>query len=838
MVSNKNIFYATNPARMMDALGMVLDASGVDLADMLIFLPSRRAVRGVEKYLVERAGHSIILPRLVALGEAADEDDNSDDAGDNPDAIPDILRVAIAARLLIQDADVGNLATALPLAHDLIRMQNYMENEGVDAAAIEWGKLVDEKYAMHFRRKAQIFEILSRVQNEISDARPTCTAKRNADIRAWAGHLNEYKLVVVCSSTASVPATADLMVAVAKLPHGRIIMPGHIAGDAADFELDTNPYYSEYKFLSRAGVAPSDLIPIDVGASAMDFFNHAFGNNPARPNNGDMVQHCHLVTCARESEEAAAVAEIAARAVENDKSVLIITPDAAGNQRIASEFVTRGLDADFSGGVPGTMTATGRAILNMFDAWIDAGDNTFDKIYAGAGENLMRAIVTMVDDCGLNFAPAFDVADGASVQIWRAISQLSDALDVAGIKLTTADARVFLADAIGAVTVRGAMNDGARIVVLGTIESRMQTADVVILTGLNDGMFPARGYENAWLPQSVAKQIGLPSPDRKVSLQSLDFMNLSCGADVYWTRSATAGGVKTTESRFLSRVAVRGGVFDTACGDDILRAVRARDAVPSRPLDYAPPSVSDDWGDVYVTHLESLIHNPYVFYVQHLLRLRVLNDYWAAPDARDFGNLVHGVIEDARDFNADALVREMDARAIAKLGADSVVFYFWHKRFLRIAPIVTDLMNSLQGSMAEVPGKMEIDGHTIRARADRVWDGGVMDIKTGSAPSKSQLDAGNMPQLPLEAYMLQNGGFHVHTTEKSKTPVMKFLQLKNNAERVITYEVQDTQKMMNAAVARAKEMIDIFLVGGAPYEYRQTAEPKYHAFDDFARVDD
>ena len=126
MVSNKNIFYATNPARMMDALGMVLDASGVDLADMLIFLPSRRAVRGVEKYLVERAGHSIILPRLVALGEAADEDDNSDDADDVAETVPDVLRVVVAARLLAGDADVGNLATALPLAHDLIRMQNYM----------------------------------------------------------------------------------------------------------------------------------------------------------------------------------------------------------------------------------------------------------------------------------------------------------------------------------------------------------------------------------------------------------------------------------------------------------------------------------------------------------------------------------------------------------------------------------------------------------------------------------------------------------------------------------------------------------------------------------------
>lgn len=40
---------------------------------------------------------------------------------------------------------------------------------------------------------------------------------------------------------------------------------------------------------------------------------------------------------------------------------------------------------------------------------------------------------------------------------------------------------------------------------MGTIESRMQTADVIILTGLNEGMFPGLGYENAWLPRDIAK---------------------------------------------------------------------------------------------------------------------------------------------------------------------------------------------------------------------------------------------------------------------------------------------------------------------------------------------
>lgn len=822
---------------MLDALGCVLNASGVDLSDMLIFLPSRRAVRSVERYLVHCAGHSIILPRLVALGEAADEDEGAED--ESLDAISNTMRLVAMAKLLAADACIGNIATALPVAHDLLRMQDYLENEGIDATKINWMDLVDDKYATHFQRKAELLNILSRVESEIADSRPTQTQVRNSDIRAWIKVLDKYKLVVVCGSTASVPATADLMGAVAALPHGRIILSGHISGDASDFELNTNPYNSEYKFLSRIGVGVSELVPIDVGTSAMCFFNHAFGNNPTRPDNGADVQHCHLIECARESEEAAVVAEIAGRAVDAHKSVLVITPDAAGNQRIASELARRNINADFSGGIPGTMTAVGRAILNLFDDWIERGDaSVFNRIYADSGYNLMGTLVRIVDDCEFNFAPSFYVDDVASISVWRAIDELSNCLDFMHIQLNLSDARAFLSDVISGVQVRSQMSDDADVVVLGTIESRMQTADVVILTGLNDGMFPARGYENSWLPRAVAEKIGLPSPDRKVSLQALDFMNLSCGGDVYWIRSGNAGGVQTTQSRFLSRVAVRGGQYDTKAADDILAVVRGRDVVPSRVLDYSPPVVTDDWGDIYVTDLEYLIHNPYAFYVRHMLRLRVLNDYWMAPDARDFGNLVHQVIEVSRDFNPDNLVRQMDARALEKLGADSVLFHFWHRRFLEIAPVISNLMTELVESVPEIGGKMSVDGHTIRARADRVWDGGVLDIKTGAAPSKKQLEDGNMPQLPLEAYMLQSGGFPLRTTVKSQTPVMKFLQLKNRDVRIITYEPDDTQKMMDAAVAKAKQMIDVFLVGHAPYEYRQTGDTKYQAYDDFARVND
>ncbi len=833
MALNKNIFCATNPARVSDALWHLMCDSGVDVADMLIFLPSRRAVRTVEKMIAQKSGGVAILPTLVALGEGADEDDAQIDA---PDVISNVERVVVLAKLLAADANVGNLITALPIAQDLVRMQDYMENEGVDAADVDWGALVDEKYATHFQAKAKILGILSKFMPMYAAGRVTSTAARNRDIRAWKKVLDNYKLVVVCASTASVPATADLMEQVANLPHGRIILSGKIDWRMADFELNTNPYNSEYKFLSRLGMVASDVIPIDVGDSAIDFMNWAFGNDCGVRDVNKDLSHCNLIEVPREAVEAEVVAQIAQKSVAEKKSVLVITPDAAGNQRIANALGARGIVADFSGGVSGAMTNVGRAILNLLDSWIENGDDSFDAIYKDMECNLFNAIAKIIENNMASFAPQFEIDDAVSVQIWAAIKDVSDALNVAGVQLDLQTARAFVADAISGVSVRGVMNDAADVVVLGTIESRMQTADVVILTGLNEGMFPARGYENAWLPRRVAEQIGLPSPDRKVSLQSLDFMNLSCGGTVYWLRSTQSGGVQTTESRFLSRVIARGGIFNNKT--DILEEVLARDKVARHSLDYSVPTPPNDWSDVYVTELELLIHNPYAFYVRHILKLRVLDDYWVGPDARDFGNLVHDVVEHATDLRPDVLVAQMDMRALEKLGRGSVLFHFWHKRFVEIAPVIANELSSVPRAWAEIGGAVKIAGRNVRARADRIWDGGVLDIKTGAAPTKSQLAQGNMPQLPLEAYILQSGGFPIQTTKNSRTPIMRFLQLRNNDARVIEYDADATREMICAAVDKVTELFNIYSAGGAGYEYRETGDAKYKQYDDLARIKD
>ena len=832
MALNNNIFYATNPAKISDALWQLMSESHVNIADMLIFLPSRRAVRTVEKMIAEKSGGVAILPRLVALGEGVDDCDIDEPIDDN--IMPETERLAILTRLLLADSGVGCVANALPVAHDLMRIQDYLENEGVDISSINWSGLVDEKYASHFQNKAKILNILSEFLPAYMGDRITKTMARNRDIRNWIDVLDKYSLVIVCASTASVPATADLMRAVAKKQHGRIILSGKIDGRVQDFELDTNPYNSEYKFLTSLGLGPEDVCPIDVGGSVIDFMNYAFGNDCEFRDVDTDLSNCNLVVASRESVEAKVVADIVKHAAQENKSVLVITPDAAGNQRIAQEFDANGIVADFSGGMPGTMTRPGRAILNLFDLWMEKSGGEFDEIYSKQN-NLFDTVAQIVDDMRDVFMPSFNPEDGEYTELWMAIKNISDAIVLADIKLNVSDARAFIADALSGVSVRGVINENADVCVLGTIESRMQTADVVILTGLNDGMFPAQGYENAWLPRDVADKIGLPSPDRKVSLQSLDFMNLSCASCVFWVRSSMSGNVQTAESRFISRVIARRGQINTDAQKAILQNIASQDVVPYCPLDMSVPTPPADWSDVYVTELEYLIHNPYAFYVKHILKLRVLDDYWVLPDGRKFGTLIHDVIENATDYSPQSLVAQMDARALKILGQGSLLFYFWHKRFMEIAPFISNELTKISGAYSEIEGCVQIAGRNVRARADMVWDGGVLDIKTGAAPNKKQLTEGNMPQLPLEALMLRSGGFRIPVSDVSYAPTMQFLQLKNNDMRLIEYDPIETSHMIDSAVSKVTDLFNMYSAGGAGYEYHDTSDRKYHQFDDFAR---
>ncbi|MCL2330988.1 MAG: hypothetical protein FWC61_00395, partial [Proteobacteria bacterium] len=441
MSEYKNIFCASNPARLTDALWQVLANVGannylplqkieiernIDFSNDIIFLPSRRAVRSTEKMLAEKSGGAVMLPRLVALGEEADDDEFAEDEFTDGKDIVSNLECAIVLAKMLDAAEGLGLPTALVVAKDLVRMMDYLENERKGQSAdIDWVKLVGEQYAGHFQKKAKFLNLAAGLMPAIFPDKITNSQKRNADIRGWIDYLGKQGTgkVIVCGSTGSVPATADLMEYVSGLENGYIILPGAIpllrmgGREAAGEGLPvTNPYYSELKFCDRIKVGACDVRAIEIGESAIGFFNAAFGNivssrraalaasagsggferDTNNSHSSDKIPHSDAmptpreqssrgdpgarplrddinftrIDCARESEEAEVVAEITATAVSENKSVLIITPDAAGNQRLRESFARRGIVADFSGGTSGAMAPLGRAILNRFDAEI------------------------------------------------------------------------------------------------------------------------------------------------------------------------------------------------------------------------------------------------------------------------------------------------------------------------------------------------------------------------------------------------------------------------------------------------------------------------------------
>ena len=502
---------------MLDGLWKVICESNIELANILIFVPSRRAGRSIERMIVDKIGHAVILPQIVPLGVGLDGEDIEE--SENVQTVSNMERVIKMADILSKLPTIRTITVAIPVAHTLITMQDYLENSGKELSDIDWKTEIGDGYATHFQANSEILNILAQVNNEIFNGRQTETKFRNSAVYALYDYVkklpNDNSLVIVCGSTASVPVTRGLMTVITGMSNGRIILSGKISGRAEDFELDTNPYNSEYQFLKDVGIEPSDVRILDVGPSHIDFMNTAFGNEFHCESEYDL-KSCHIIEAARESEEAAVTAEIASRAIAANKSVLIITPDAAGNQRLKTEFKRHNIVADFSGGVSGTATLAGRAILNLLDDWIESENKAFEELYSTAGYNLFDAISEVVEKFQGEMAPHVAIDDSESVQIWCELKKLSDFLSAQKIRVCISDARAFIADALSGMRVRPPMNNDASVVVLGTIESRMQTADVVILTGLNEGMFPAMGYENPWLPRRVSTSIGMPSPNHKV----------------------------------------------------------------------------------------------------------------------------------------------------------------------------------------------------------------------------------------------------------------------------------------------------------------------------------
>lgn len=344
--------------------------------------------------------------------------------------------------------------------------------------------------------------------------------------------------------------------------------------------------------------------------------------------------------------------------------------------------------------------------------------------------------------------------------------------------------------------VRGAILPHPDILIWGTIEARVQGADLVILGGLNDTIWPKLPDPDPWLNRTMRKDAGLLLPERQIGLSAHDYQQAMGAKQVVITRALRNAEAETVPSRWLNRLINLMGGLPTrngplalekmrARGEEWLRLAEALDApTPQMRADpqLAPalrpapqPPVAARPSTLALTAIEKLIRDPYEIYARHILRLFPLDPLRPEATAQDRGIAVHRILQrfvlDRPEGETAPQARLRLMRISRDIMRAEIPFpaarALWLAKMDRAADHFLT-QDGRQGGVAlavESEGRQALEGlpFTLTGtpdRIDRLPDGRLhlIDYKTGALPTGA-MQKSFSKQLLLAAAMAERGGF-------------------------------------------------------------------------------
>lgn len=363
------------------------------LARATVLVPTRRAVRSLrEAFLRSTGGRPVLLPRMMPLGDL-DEDElliaaepgaatlpGSDTAGDLPPVIGGLRRQLLLARLVLRFGDTAGAGwrgadpgQAAELAAELARLLDQMETERVGFDALQSLRPRDEGLARHWDAVLTFLKIVTEhwpaVLKEEGAIGPAERRNRLLAVQAaaWTAAPPE-GWVIAAGSTGSIPATADLLAAVARLPRGGVVLPG-LDRELSDADWNALPethlQFGLARLLAHIGVArdevgdwSADWPCPEAGQGRPDrarLLSAAMspGPEPAPADLDAALSDVAWLECPAPAEEAAAIALIMRGVLENEgRTAALVTPDRGLARRVAARLNRWDVMVDDSAGMP------------------------------------------------------------------------------------------------------------------------------------------------------------------------------------------------------------------------------------------------------------------------------------------------------------------------------------------------------------------------------------------------------------------------------------------------------------------------------------------------------
>jgi ATP-dependent helicase/nuclease subunit B len=387
------------------------------LADITIVLPTRRARLALADAFARSFGGSVLLPDIRTFGgEAPDEEPFLPpfDAPPLPRAVPPFFRTLTLARLVDAWArsEQGRALLSNPpsaaeifgLADSLGQVIDDLAIEGGSLAALEAGMALE--LAENWLEMRQLLDIALEVWPKVlaAEGRDDAAKLRNERLRREADAIHDIygdRPVIAAGSTGSIPATANLLRAITRLPQGVVVLPG-VDTSLSDGEFATlrkaeanpqgHPHYVLMKLLAALGILPGAVRELSTppgertdqldrpGSEARTALVRAAlalpdatADWPERRTRIDIAAALHgtgprptadvaLLKARTEDEEARAIALAARDALERKLTVGIISPDQTLSRRIAAELRRFEIVLDDAAGTPLAQSPIGRLV--------------------------------------------------------------------------------------------------------------------------------------------------------------------------------------------------------------------------------------------------------------------------------------------------------------------------------------------------------------------------------------------------------------------------------------------------------------------------------------------
>jgi ATP-dependent helicase/nuclease subunit B len=933
-----------------------LGSDPLALSSATIYLPTRRAARTFGEAFARVLGGTALLPQFKPLGDSEDDEflfDPAPDALDLPPAIAPLRRQLLLARLVRQwdrAARGGALsfAQSAVLAESLAQVMDEIETQGCDLSKLDG--LAPQNLASHWEGVSRFLGLLRdhwpAILAEERSMNPA--ARRNLALRALAKRLAASPPpgpVIAAGSTGSIPATAQLLAAIARLPQGAVVLPGLDRGldDDSWAALDPgHPQFGLAQLLRTFDTAREDV---------KDWFDATQGRRGANPAREVLLSETlrpapttdawrelaeqggkdisrgmkdlALAEAADPAQEALAIALALREALETPgRTAALVTPDRNLARRVAAEMARWKISIDDSAGRPLAHTAAGsflclvadtaqarfapvqllallkhpfarrgqdgagfRARARELDRWCLRGPRP-DPGLAGISRAIAKAqdarlpppakalaeLTAWWNEIAVLLAPleqvfgqheaTIDVLLEAHIAAAEALAcdQQSDCIlwanDDGEAAFQLVASLKSAAEGLDPIEpeswpslfrhlamkapVRTAFGQHPRLAILGPLEARLQSFDVLVLGGLNEGSWPRAAGSDPWFSRPMRKTLGLEQPERSIGLSAHDFAMLAAGPRVLLSRALKADGAPTIPSRWLQRLAqlTRGlGLNDLLAEGqgyvefaarllDVPQGPRLPRPKPTPPLEVRPRRLS-------VTEIEIWLRDPYAIYARHVLGLRPLDALDEPIGPLERGTALHKALEifiaryrKALPDDAVAQLTAIADRVFVEAGIPKAALALWRPRFLGAARGFVDWERSRHETIAashlEIKGGLKLGDFELSGVADRIdilknGAAAILDYKTGASPSRKQVTQLLSPQLPLEAAILSQDGFGIGTFAAE---TLIYLSVASEEKARNPAPIEDAIALAAEAVQQLQRRIAWFNDPATPYRPR------------------